>query len=304
MKTKFKTNNYFILLLTLIALFGIPQVLAGQNDYRYYQHRNIVDIDVVSDYGRQFKQYPINSHKASVQRAYLEAKDGKSYGIKVRNNSHQRIGLVIAVDGRNIISGKKSYLKSKERMYILNPYQSSTYKGWRSSKNRVNEFYFTDVPDSYAERTFGDTSAMGVIAVAVFKEKNGRWYQEHEYDYDAYSGRKDYKSKRDRNSKSRSAEKIAPNSKSQKYGESTDEAGTGYGEDRYAPTRRVHFKAKRKPAVKHIIKYEWKETLCEIGVARCGRRYKDHNRFWNNDRYGYAPPPPKRRYRHYGQGIY
>jgi len=226
----------------------------------------------------------------------------------VRNTSNHRVGVVIAVDGRNIISGKKSYLKSNERMYILNPYQKSTYKGWRSGKNRVNEFYFTDVPDSYADRTFGDTSAMGVIAVAVFKEKNGRWYRDYDHDdgyddYDRYddSGRR-YKDHKFRNknekrsesqsksrSKSKSLGKAAPNSKGHNYESQSDEAGTGYGDDRYSPTRRVRFKAKHRAAEKHILKYEWKQTLCEIGVKQCGRR--DRNRFWSsNDRYGgYAP---------------
>ncbi len=278
--------------------------MAGHDDYRYTNNRNIVDIDVVSDYGRQFKQYPVNNRNTSVQRAYLEAKDGKSYGIKVKNKSNERIGLVIAVDGRNIISGKKSYLKSNERMYILNPYQRSTYKGWRSNKNRVNEFYFTDVPDSYADRTFGDTSAMGVIAVAVFKEKNGRWYQEREHD--TYSGHRDYRNKSDKRAESKSQSNSAP--QSQKRGsyesEALDDAGTGYGEDRYAPTRRVQFTAKHKPAVKHIIKYEWKETLCEIGITSCGRPKRSNNRFWDNERNGqYAPPPPRRPYRYSGQGI-
>ena len=303
-----KPNNYFYFLLSLVALFAVPQLMAEHNDYRYTNNQNIVDIDVVSDYGRQLKQYPVNNRNSSVQRAYLEAKDGKSYGIKVKNKSNERIGLVIAVDGRNIISGKKSYLKSNERMYILNPYQRSTYKGWRSSKNRVNEFYFTDVPDSYAERTFGDTSAMGVIAVAVFKEKNGRWYQERENDYDAYSGRRDYKNKSDKRANPSSKSRSAPESQAQKNGsyesEALDEAGTGYGDDRYAPTRRVQFTAKRKPAVKHIIKYEWKETLCEIGVATCGRPKRSNNRLWDNARYGQYAPPPPRRYRHYGQGIH
>ena len=300
-----KPNNYFYFLISLIALFAVPQLMAGHDDYRYTNNRHIVDIDVVSDYGRHFKQYPVNNRNKFVQRAYLEAKDGKSYGIKVKNRSNERIGLVIAVDGRNIISGKKSYLKSNERMYILNPYQRATYKGWRSSKNRVNEFYFTDVPDSYADRTFGDTSAMGVIAVAVFKEKNGRWYQEREQD--SYYGHRDYRNKSDKSVESKSKSRSAP--QSQKHGsyesEALDDAGTGYGEDRYAPTRRVQFTAKRKPAVKHIIKYEWKETLCEIGITSCGRYKRRNNRLWDNERYGqYAPPPPRRTYRHYGQGIH
>ena len=41
--------------------------------------------------------------------------------------------------------------------------------GWRASLEAVNEFYFTDWKDSYAE-AFGDRSARGVIAVAVYRE--------------------------------------------------------------------------------------------------------------------------------------
>jgi len=295
MKIKFKPNNYFYLLLSLVALSVVPQAMAN-HDYS----NSMIDIDIVNDYGRQFKQYPVDSHKYNVERAYLEAKDGKAYGIRIRNKSNQRIGLVIAVDGRNIISGGKSKLKAKERMYILNPYQRATYKGWRSNKNRVNEFYFTDVPDSYADRTFGDTSAMGVIAVAVFKEKYGRWQRDDYYnDYSYKGGRKPNKSKpKERNS-------AAPQSKGN-Y-DAYDEPGTGYGDDRYSPTRRVNFEAERKASVKHFIKYEWKATLCEMGISNCRKKYnkRDRNRFWPNQRDGrYAPPPPVYRYKHYGQGIH
>jgi len=40
--------------------------------------------------------------------------------IEVKNRLNRRVGLVIAVDGRNIISGTKSWLRNNERMYILN----------------------------------------------------------------------------------------------------------------------------------------------------------------------------------------
>lgn len=310
------TKNYLALMATLFAFVAAPQTFAG--DYGYY-NRSVVDIDIVDDYGRRFKEYPTQSQSYDIKRAYLEAKDGKSYGIKVRNNSNDRIGVVIAVDGRNIISGKKSHLKSNERMYILNPYQRSTYKGWRSGKNRVNEFYFTDVPDSYADRTFGDISAMGVIAVAVFKEKNGHWYREHrdyrnerdhddrydDYDRDySYKGEKRSENQSKQGTNKESLGKSTPQSKNHRSDSYSDEAGTGYGNDRYSPTRRVRFKAKRHASEKHFLKYEWKQTLCEMGVKQCSRR--DRNRFWSrHDRYdNYAPPPPSRRYRHYGQGIH
>ncbi len=86
------------------------------------------------------------------------------------NNSNRR-GIVIAVDGRNIIDGKKSDLKHDERMYIIGPHDANTFEGWRTSMERTNRFYFTGQSDSYAREVFSDASAMGTIAVVVFRKK-------------------------------------------------------------------------------------------------------------------------------------
>src|SRR4030042_2010793 len=80
-------------------------------------------------------------------------------------------GNVDVVDGRNIVDGKKSDLKRKERMYIVGPHESNTFEGWRTGMDRTNRFYFTEQPDSYAEKVFADASAMGTIALAVYKER-------------------------------------------------------------------------------------------------------------------------------------
>ena len=102
-----------------------------------------------------------------------------NYSVQIRNRSNERIGVVIAVDGRNVISGDRSNLSPNERMYVLGPYQQESYEGWRTGKNRVNRFYFTDEGDSYAG-AWDDYSAMGVIAVAAFRENAPvqRWSQD------------------------------------------------------------------------------------------------------------------------------
>ena len=56
------------------------------------------------------------------RKVYAEAARGDQYTILVRNRLARRVGVVLAVDGRNIISGQKSWLKNNERMYILEPY--------------------------------------------------------------------------------------------------------------------------------------------------------------------------------------
>ena len=101
-------------------------------------------------------------------RSYLQAEKGARYQVRVRNTTGERLGLVIAVDGRNIINGAKSDLARSEPMYVLDAWATQDYAGWRANLDAINEFYFTDWSDSYAE-AFGDRSARGVIAVAVYR---------------------------------------------------------------------------------------------------------------------------------------
>src|SRR3989304_5456377 len=56
-------------------------------------------------------------------------------------------------------------------MYIIGPYETTRFEGWRTAMDRTNRFYFTEQSDSYAEKVFADASAMGTIAVAVYREK-------------------------------------------------------------------------------------------------------------------------------------
>lgn len=253
-------------LLAVLMLWG-PSVLWAQR----YDVSNI-EVDVVDDRGRKLSEYPLRSEAGPVvYKAYLEAVRGRNYSVQVRNRSNQRVGVVIAVDGRNIISGDRSTLSPDERMYVLGPYQQETYEGWRTGKNRVNRFYFTDEGDSYAG-AWGDYSAMGVIAVAAFRENQP---------YPEGPGFSDQRGLR-RPPPSDSA--AAPRLQS--------EPGTGYGESEWSPSRRVEFDPIRQPFAKIFLKYAWRDTLCRQRVIDCGGEPPPRpNRMWDEDN-RYAPPPP------------
>lgn len=264
-----------------ILLSAALLAIATTAQARYSHAVDELDVDIVSDRGRQFDIFPLRNSTDDTLRAYLEAVPQENYSIRVRNRGPHRIGLVIAVDGRNIISGRKSRLEPNERMYILGPWESATYSGWRTSSNRVNRFYFTDVEDSYSA-AFGDYSAMGVIAVAAFREQeryehDQRWNKRDDgYDRDGKAGR------------------SAP--RAEKGRGLSDEAGTGYGEDEYSPSRRVEFDPERRAFARQFLKYEWRETLCEMNITSCYKRRQSRNRFWDEDSRDYAPPPPRRRW--------
>jgi hypothetical protein len=256
--------NYLKPIFILFAIIGaLPGNAQGWAD------PNPVDIEIIDERGRVFPQYPLTPEGRGYEsnRAYLEARKGKNYTIRVRNRTNRRVGLVVAVDGRNIISGDQSFLKPDERMYILNPYQQANYDGWRSAKNWVNQFYFTDAADSYAE-AWGDRSAMGVIAVAVYPER------------EAYRPwQRDGRSNENRAQRAPSAQPQAP--------------GTGFGDEEWSPSRRVDFEPENRPLARYFIKYEWRDTLCRKGIIDCNKPRRPRNRFWDDrDDDRYAPYPP------------
>ncbi len=270
MKTYFiKTVTQF--LSVMILLFGVSNAQAKKSWGHYNGNNSPVVIDVIDDHGRTLSQYSANSRGYKTQRTYLEAKKGKRYQLRIRNTTNRRIGVVLAVDGRNILTGKKSYLRNNEKMYILGPYETGKYKGWRTNKNHVNRFYFTSAGGSYSN-AWGDRSAMGVIAVAVFKEKP-RHYNKH---------------RKNLNKKNR------PSRRGYLADEST---GTGFGREEYSPTIRVNFKSQSQPIFKHFFKYEWRKTLCKRGIINCHKyeNNREHNRFWPKEAQHneeYAPYPP------------
>ena len=246
-----------------------------------------ISVEVVDQRGQVLPAFDTRRGQSrTLQKAYVEARPGQEYGIRITNHTNERLGFVVAVDGRNIISGNHSKLKSNERKYVLGPYQSATYRGWRSSQNRINEFYFTDEQDSYSA-AFGDYSAMGVIAVATFRDRDRRVYDEEPH-YESHK-----RSALPHESQKRSASPQAGSSSSDS---SKSAPGTGYGDERYSQSRRVNFDAERHAAVTHLYKYEWRDTLCDMGISRC---HTKRNRLWNDTgrhaNRGYAPPPPNYR---------
>lgn len=237
-----------------------------------------VSLELCTDRG-SLPLYPVPAARGS-RKAYAEASQGAAYRIRVRNRLDCRVGVVIAVDGRNIISGGQSWLRAGERMYVLEPGECQELAGWRTSQDKVNRFYFTSVPDSYAA-AFGDTSAMGVVAMAVFPEAAPVRLEpgpQATLDRAAPAAPPAAQERR-------GLSRDAPGAAARK----SEAAGTGYGEEVYAPSHEVRFEPVAEAREKCYIKYEWRETLVRLGVLRDPER--PHNRLWDT---GYAPPPPGR----------
>jgi hypothetical protein len=238
---------------------------------------DVVDVRIVSDSGEPFPKYQtfLRGHPEG-EYYYLEAVKGQKYSIEVTNKSDRRIGLVIAVDGRNIIDGKKSDLLRNERMYIIEPYGTNTFEGWRTGMDRTNRFYFTGQSDSYAEKVFADASAMGTIALAVYKEKIPKITPHAGMSFQ----------KKDAPAAGAPSAVLESRAAGKYKLEEREQAGTGFGETTYSPSYVVQFDPEHTIAAKIVLKYEWRSELCRKGIISCGPK----NRLWP-DELEFAPIP-------------
>jgi len=262
-------NAFLTVLLIGLVIPALAWAHAGSVD--------VVDVRVLSDSGEVFPKYRTYlSRPQEGKFFYMEAVKGQRYSVQVTNRSDRRIGIVIAVDGRNIVDGKKSDLKRKERMYVVGPHESNTFEGWRTGMDRTNRFYFTEQADSYAEKVFADGSAMGTIALAVYREKLPEIVP--------YSGGPS----RMKDAPAAASPSVPGESRSADRSEQkkSEQAGTGFGETTYSPAYMVQFDPEYTMAEKIVLKYEWRSELCRKGIISCGPK----NRFWP-DGYEFAPIP-------------
>ncbi len=221
--------------------------------------------------------------RAGNDRSYFQAFQGRDYSIRLRNTTDQRVGVLITVDGLNVVNGERSNQSSSEPMYVLDPWESATIKGWRSSQSTIQKFVFVDEQRSYANRTDQANGDMGWIRVTTFREYRPQvWRDELKQKSNARAPQAapsipDLQGRSD----TREMSKMSPN-------ESDDNPGTGWGEKRYDPVRRGWFQPERWASDQLVLRYEYESGLRALGIYPYRRA-----RTWERERgeVGYAQPP-------------
>ncbi|NCB38015.1 MAG: hypothetical protein EOM80_04525 [Erysipelotrichia bacterium] len=226
-----KMKTMLIMLLSLFACIFCSNYLAAKSLELVEPPSSPARVEIVGDErGLLYSSGYVKYSGYYPQNTVITARMGERYKIRVANLSHNRIGLVISVDGLNIISGAKSSGRPTESMYVLNGGQDGEFAGWRSGMDQVQRFYFTNRADSYAART-GDASELGWIRVAIFRERHAIIYR----DYDAL--------------------------KSKEMPMASEQAGTGYGEGSWSPVRTTEFDPESTAAAIEVIRYEWPANI-------------------------------------------
>ena len=223
------------------------------------QAGSLVDIDLVDrDSGQWLPEY---DHRG---RTYVPGEPGHRYAVRLSNQTGERVLVVLSVDGVNAVTGETA--APSQAGYVLSPWENAEITGWRKSLDDVAQFYFTDLPDSYAART-GRPDDVGVIGIAVFRER------QHYLPY-PLPGPPVARGERERDaaqSKSASAPSAARESAAaadSAYGAIAEQRiGTGHGEREWAPISRTDFvRASSRPAQITQLRYDAGEVLAAMGV--------------------------------------
>lgn len=134
-------------------------------------YKNSFELQVFVN-GKPVREHQLNS------KAFIEARRGTQYTLKLKNNTHRRGLAIFSVDGVDVLSGKKS--GDADSGYIVNAYNSIEIKGFRVDDDNVSAFVFDDKSKSYsnvvgATKSNGKqehtTVNCGVIGVRVVLEE-------------------------------------------------------------------------------------------------------------------------------------
>jgi hypothetical protein len=288
------TRDGFSYLLVMAGLLGTPAVLRSQ-DFSGAGARVAVSVEID---GHDTPLYPAPDGSA---RRYLEAREGASYALRLQNRTGERVGVVLTVDGLNAISGVQAIpysWASPGRMYVLDPWGSTTVRGWRTSLSEVRRFTFVDEHASYAVRSGKANGKMGWIEAAVYRERQPvarRWWEPRIRG----EARPDGEAARDgAGGASAPAERNAPESEESADAKSAARAprsesypGTGWGRPSDDPAEVVSFNPEARAAETVTLRYEYAGALRALGIVPRPDWARDRLRDRENGTLGYVQPP-------------
>jgi hypothetical protein len=238
-------------------------------------------------------------------RYYLEARQGRRYAIALANRTGERVGVVLTVDGLNAISGERD--EGRGRMYVLDPWQRTTVRGWRTSLQEVRQFTFVDERASYAARSGKANEKTGWIEVAAYRERRAFVQSVPRHDLpprpvplESEAPEARDQAKRDAGPASPEAA-AAPRSADNAVGADAPSLGgararsypgTGWGPRAHDPVVLVSFDPESDPADRVALRYEYRPALVALGVLP-RRVPPSRDRLWEREHAqpGFAQPP-------------
>jgi hypothetical protein len=204
------------------------------------------------------------------------------------------VGVVLAVDGLNVVSGDRERFSHRPgRMYVLDPWDATDVRGWRTSLDEVRRFTFVDERGSYASRTGQANEKMGWIEAAVYRER-----RPPEVTLVTPPRRQgDARGTAGEEAARPGSPAAAPTAEAEAKGAGAarDRAreegfpGTGWGERRVDRAVVVAFEPETHPTERVTLRYEYRSALVALGVLP-PRPHRDRLRE-RDSAAGFARPP-------------
>jgi len=230
---------------------------------------------------------PLYPSPSGDSRLYFQAFKGHDYGIRLTNQTGDRVAVLMTVDGLNVIDGTRSRQSRGEPMYVLDPWESTVVRGWRTSLDEIRRFVFVDEQRSYAERTGQGNGDLGWIRVTSFREAGRPAYKPRDWnsreESDEFGQRQDSKAPQ-----SAPAPPMAGLQSGDRAQSENEAPGTGWGDRRVDTVTETDFHAVSQPTDKFVLRYEYSSGLRALGIVPVnGSRVRERDR----GQYGYAQPP-------------
>jgi hypothetical protein len=285
-----------------LSSFAAVQWGSRSSQFESTADGQLVDVQVLVDGNAA----PLYLSPRSSDRQYFQAFQGRNYALSVHNTTGRRVGVLISVDGLNVVNGERSTLANNESMYVLDPYETAVIRGWRSSLRDIQKFVFVDEQRSYAERTGQANGDMGWIRVLAFRERQQRadWGRNwmglmdgpraqapapapssgeavpFEGDDRAQAAPQDG-AKRE----------AAPETNARDYagGGQKSNPGTGWGDRQFDPVREVRFIAESQATDHLVLRYEYASGLQALGIYPV--QFRDRTWEREHGQLGFAKPP-------------
>ena len=279
----------------LCAALGVTAARAS-SAWQSSADGRLVDVEVLVD----GNSAPLYWKSGAWDRRYFQAFRGRNYSLAVTNQTGQRVGVLIAVDGLNVVSGDRSSLTNSEPMYVLGPYERAVIRGWRTSLRDVRRFVFVDEEHSYAEGTGQANGEMGWIRVLSFRERAPQVYieprQYHDDESTPYGSREQQRDEaaapkaeggETGNGKQRAeapptrADGAKPQAESFRGLQAPapeSNPGTGWGDRSWDPVERTVFLAAWSATDRITLRYEYASGLAALGI------YPRTARTWDRER--------------------
>jgi hypothetical protein len=295
--------QWFGAALVASALVTLPQAAgADRRVTRSWRHLDAANGRLVAVEVRVDGHWvPLHRVPDQGDRHYFEAQRGENYALRIRNRTDRRVGVLISVDGLNAVNGERSTLAASEPMYVLDPRESATIRGWRTSLDDVRQFVFVDEERSYANRTGQANGDMGWIRVLAFEERRPIAWRRPPEPWLGRDGRDDSgrRGKADDRLEAEpppaSADTPADGSfKGEEPPRSLEQQarrgvesypGTGWGDKRRDPVRETWFEPVAHAGDHIILRYEYERGLVALGIL------PDRDRLDDREDGRFAQPP-------------